>query len=154
MALSFETRPAAYAVIVREEQILLAYWSEHGQQAWTMPGGGLDPGEHPVDGAIREVFEETGYHAQIDRMLGVDVGYWPAEKRLDGSELPLQSLRFLYQGTITGGELTAEVNGTTTHAAWIPLGEVAKLNRVALVDVAIKLWLQKPEDGKLRDLSL
>lgn len=28
--------------------------------AWQMPQGGLDPGEDPLDGARRELFEETG----------------------------------------------------------------------------------------------
>lgn len=28
--------------------------------AWQMPQGGLDPGEDPIDGARRELFEETG----------------------------------------------------------------------------------------------
>ncbi|MBC7679310.1 MAG: NUDIX domain-containing protein, partial [Pseudorhodobacter sp.] len=27
---------------------------------WFTPGGGLDPGEQTVDGAVRELFEETG----------------------------------------------------------------------------------------------
>ncbi|WP_394939245.1 NUDIX hydrolase [Psychromicrobium sp. YIM B11713] len=157
MPLSFDTRPAAYAVIVKDHQILLAYWSENGQEGWTMPGGGLDLGEHPVDGAIREVFEETGYHARVTRMLGIDVMFWPTDERAEASaasEKPFESLRFLYQASITGGELTAEQDGTTTHAAWIPLEEVASLNRVSLVDIAIKLWLQKPDDGKLLDFRL
>lgn len=28
---------------------------------WTMPGGGLDPGESPTEGALRELREETGW---------------------------------------------------------------------------------------------
>jgi 8-oxo-dGTP pyrophosphatase MutT (NUDIX family) len=27
---------------------------------WVTPGGGLEPGESPVQGAVRELFEETG----------------------------------------------------------------------------------------------
>lgn len=30
------------------------------QEAWQMPQGGLDPGEAPLDGALRELEEETG----------------------------------------------------------------------------------------------
>lgn len=154
MPLEFDTRPAAYAVIVQDEKILLAYWVENGQEGWTMPGGGLDLAEHPVDAAIREVFEETGYHAEIDRMLGTDVGYWPEERRLDGQARPLQSIRMLFEAHITGGELTAELNGTTTHAAWIPLAEVETLNRVSLVDIAIRLWRERPATGKLAEIGI
>lgn len=28
--------------------------------SWVMPGGKLEPGESPLDGALRELFEETG----------------------------------------------------------------------------------------------
>lgn len=28
---------------------------------WTMPGGGLEPGESPIEGALRELREETGW---------------------------------------------------------------------------------------------
>ncbi|PRB44494.1 DNA mismatch repair protein MutT [Arthrobacter sp. MYb23] len=150
MTLQFDTRPAAYAVIVQEEKILLAYWKQDGKEGWTLPGGGLDLAEHPVDGCRREVFEETGYEARIDRMLGIDVGHWPGEIRADGSVKDFQALRLVYEATVVGGELTHEVDGSTTHAAWIPLEDIQNLNRVSLVDTALRLRQERPADGKLR----
>jgi 8-oxo-dGTP diphosphatase len=129
MSLNFDTRPAAYAVIVRDGAILLAYWKQGGKEGWTLPGGGLDLAEHPVDGCRREIYEETGYDAEIGAMLGIDVGHWPAEIRIDGGERDFQSLRLVYEARTTGGELRHEVDGSTTHAAWIPLTELAGLNK-------------------------
>ncbi|GAA3282441.1 NUDIX hydrolase [Paenarthrobacter aurescens] len=149
MTLPFDTRPAAYAVIVQEEKILLAYWKQDGKEGWTLPGGGLDLAEHPVDGCRREVFEETGYEARIDRMLGIDVGHWPGEIRPDGSVKDFQALRLVYEATVVGGELTHEVDGSTTHAAWIPLEDIQELNRVSLVDTALRLHHERPANGKL-----
>ena len=37
---------------------------------WSLPKGKLAPGEREVDGAIREVLEETGYHVRLGRPLG------------------------------------------------------------------------------------
>jgi 8-oxo-dGTP diphosphatase len=149
MSVHFDTRPAAYAVIIRDGAILLAYWKQDGKEGWTLPGGGLDLAEHPVDGCVREIFEETGYHAEIGPMLGIDVGHGPAGTRLDGIDRDFQSLRLVYEATVTGGELSHEVDGTTTHAGWIPLGEVDSLNRVSLVDAALRLFRERPVNGKL-----
>ncbi|WP_120950976.1 NUDIX hydrolase [Arthrobacter oryzae] len=149
MSMQFDTRPAAYAVIIRDAEILLAYWKQDGREGWTLPGGGLDLAEHPVDGCRREIAEETGYDAEIGVMLGIDVGHWPSEVRLDGGERDFQSLRLVYEATVTGGELRHEVNGTTTHAAWIPLDAVAELNRVSLVDAGLRLYRERPLNGKL-----
>ncbi|WP_459385340.1 NUDIX hydrolase [Arthrobacter humicola] len=149
MSMQFDTRPAAYAVIIRDAGILLAYWKQDGREGWTLPGGGLDLAEHPVDGCRREIQEETGYDAEVGAMLGIDVGHWPSEVRLDGGVRDFQSLRLVYEATITGGELRHEVNGSTTHAAWIPLDEVAQLNRVSLVDAGLRLYRERPLNGKL-----
>ena len=35
---------------------------------YKLPGGALHPGEHLVDGAVREVLEETGVHARFESL--------------------------------------------------------------------------------------
>ena len=69
-----DLRVAAYAVIVDEDdRLLLAHWNEGRRGAWTMPGGGLEPGEEPERAARREVREETGYRVAIEELLGTRV---------------------------------------------------------------------------------
>lgn len=49
-----------------EVEVLLAhpggpYWAGKHETAWTIPKGGMNPGEAPLDTAIREFREETGF---------------------------------------------------------------------------------------------
>ncbi len=36
---------------------------------WCLPGGFMEACETPIEGAIREVFEETGLNIEIDKLL-------------------------------------------------------------------------------------
>ncbi|SFS10368.1 ADP-ribose pyrophosphatase YjhB, NUDIX family [Agrococcus baldri] len=130
-------RVAAYALITRGEgadrEILLPHWRDSGMSGWTLPGGGVEPGEHPADGAVREVKEETGYDARLTGLLGVDSAVLPSTARGDD----MQALRILYRAEILGGELTVEVDGTTDDVAWHRVADVADLRRVHAVDWAI-----------------
>ncbi|MDX5357657.1 MAG: NUDIX hydrolase [Rhodobacterales bacterium] len=65
----YRRRPGAYAVLMRGGRVLLT----HQQEPWPefqLPGGGIDPGEHPVPALHREVREETGWSMQLIRRLG------------------------------------------------------------------------------------
>lgn len=142
----YDTRLAAYAVIVREgrepgrgTQVLLALWNEASRPRWTLPGGGVELYESVEQGAVREVKEETGYDVELGELLGVDTAVFGPEQRLTDSERPMKAVRVFYRATITGGELADEVGGSTDEARWFALEEAAGLDRVAMVDVALHL---------------
>ena len=135
-----DTRIGAYAVLIDDaERILLALWNEGATPAWTVPGGGVEAGETPEEAAVREVREETGYDVELVRLLGEDRFTVPAGQRLDGRLRPLLAIRIVFEARIVGGELTHEVDGTTDEAAWIPIADVASIERVALVDTVLRL---------------
>ena len=134
-----DLRVAAYAVITDEhDQVLLSRWIEGSKPAWTMPGGGMEPGEHPEQTCRREVKEETGYDVAVKEILGIDSSVIPARKRFSGAD-DLQALRIVYRAEITGGDLAFELDGSTDMAAWIPLNRIRSTERVSLVDVALRL---------------
>ncbi|MFD6139902.1 NUDIX hydrolase [Promicromonospora sp. NPDC060271] len=134
---AIDLRVAAYAVITDDQgRMLLPHWSEHAHSGWTMPGGGLDPGEDPADAAVREVLEETGYHVELDGLLGIDSFVIPAAERVRPSERPVQALRIVYRAHVTGGELRVEEDGTTDDVAWHTPEEIDALDRVPLVDLS------------------
>ncbi|WP_438354792.1 NUDIX hydrolase [Microbacterium sp. CJ88] len=136
-----DLRVAAYAVITdADDRILLAHWNEGRRAAWTMPGGGLESGEDPEHAVRREVREETGYRVSLDGLLGIHSRVIPASRRITPESTgPLQALRIVYRAHITGGKLRNERNGSTDRAQWFALADVKALQRVKLVDIALRM---------------
>lgn len=55
-------------LILNEEKEVLLVRSWYGNQKWSLPGGGIQRVEKPVEAAIRETFEETGIRVAVDDM--------------------------------------------------------------------------------------
>ena len=58
--------PGVTAVVRRDDELLLVQRSDNG--AWTPVTGIPEPGEEPAAAAVREVLEETGVTARVDRL--------------------------------------------------------------------------------------
>ena len=142
MSQPFDSRVGAYALIIRDEHILLTHWNPRHpgfEGAWTLPGGGMEPGEQPEQTMIREVFEETGFHVQSDGLMGVHSYWMTPEQRLDGQPRSNHACRVLYTAHVTGGELGVEQDGSSDDAAWFPLARIGSVKRLDLVDQGLRL---------------
>ncbi|MEU3598244.1 NUDIX domain-containing protein [Streptomyces sp. NPDC006798] len=140
-------RLAAYAVCVTDGRVLLARHVAPTGDTWTLPGGRVEHGEDPFDTVIREVAEETGCTAVVERLLGVDSRIIPAaERRVPGSP-EHQNVGIFYQVRITGGRLRPEPNGETAESVWTPFADVPGLRRSSLVDIGLTLARTLPATG-------
>lgn len=139
-------RLAAYAVCIKDERVLLAHYVRpSGETHWTLPGGKVEHAEDPFDAVIREVAEETGYEALVERLLGVDSRVIPAAEAHLGIEH--QNVGVFYGVRVVGGILRPEPNGETAESAWTSLPDVVCLRRSAVVDVGLALARALPPTG-------
>jgi 8-oxo-dGTP diphosphatase len=143
-----ESRVGAHLVVIEGDRILLVRCAEGPVPQWTVPGGALELGETAEDCATRVVFAETGYHTQVERLLGVFDQYIPVEERLSPGDRPLHLHQVIFAGRTISGELTPHSNQGNDHAAWIDLAAVSTLPRVPVVDRALTLSGYR-EDGPL-----
>jgi ADP-ribose pyrophosphatase YjhB (NUDIX family) len=129
------TRLAAYAFAVDEGRLLLCRIAPGypGAGEWTLPGGGLDWGEHPEAGMHRELYEEAGLAGEIRGLLGVDsIVVEPPGRD------PIHSIRIVYEVTARGEPRVTEVDGSVDDSRWIPLDGIAGLPVVDLVEFALE----------------
>jgi len=136
-------RIAAYAVIVRDEQILLSRLAARltRSEKWTLPGGGIEHGENPRDSVVREVAEETGLDVTISDTARVYSLHLPHDTR-DGRRVDAHSLRIVFEGWVPPDAPephVVEVDGSTSDARWHPVADVlsGKVPTVALVRQAL-----------------
>ncbi|WP_329035081.1 NUDIX domain-containing protein [Streptomyces sp. NBC_01725] len=149
-------RLAAYAVCIEDGRVLLArHVSPNGESNWTLPGGRVEHAEDPFDAVIREVGEETGCDAVVERLLGVDSRVIPAAERAPVPGGPEhQNVGVFYQVRITGGRLRPEPNGEIAESVWTPIPDVAGLRRSSLVDIGLTLARTLPATGHVAPVAV
>lgn len=63
-------RPAVGVMLLNAAgQVWVGQRLDNKLEAWQMPQGGLDPGEAPLEGALRELEEETGIRPELVEIL-------------------------------------------------------------------------------------
>ena len=123
LAASSEFEPAQYALSAvvyaeRGDEILLLQRAEGSAMAgqWFLPGGFVEPGELPEEGARRELFEEGG--VRIDGDLEI-VGCYPMF--MYGYDM----LQISYRGRVAAGDVT--ISHEHDGARWIKAADMRAL---------------------------
>ncbi len=120
-------RVAAYAVIVRAGEVLLSRLapSISEDELWTLPGGGIDFGEHPDDAVVREVHEETGLECHLGKPLWIGSAHRVVDRESEPTDM--HSVRIVYDAWVAADApepRVVEVDGSTVDARWLRVEDV------------------------------
>ncbi len=112
-----------------QNRILLVKHSYRGNGNWSLPGGYIKKGEHPMEGLEREVEEETGYVVSADTRLKI---------RTDRNNARLD---ITYVGKFIGGNYKPSTEITEANFFKFKNLPILPTDQLVFIDRALKLRL-------------
>lgn len=109
-------RPSAYAIIRDADGRLCVVQTSEGA---FLPGGGLEVGETPDQAVLREVAEECGFAARVERRVGAANQLLYAESEQSYYEIPSVFFEVLVVGAVSATEPGHQVT-------WLSAGEASQ----------------------------
>ncbi len=106
-------KPCVSVLVLDQDRLLLAKRAiEPFKDWWDIPGGFLELDEHPEQGAVRELAEETGLQIRPVELLGIYMDTYG-----DGGE---STLNLCYVAELLGGQ--PRPGSDVAQLAWFELG--------------------------------
>lgn len=148
MAASTAAQPylGAYGLCAADDGGILLVRVADGSETgrWTLPGGGVEPLEHPDATVAREFAEETGItSASVGPVLGIYSHVHPADQTRAGR--PFHHIGIVYRVEVTAGSAPRpEHGGSTDDCGWFTPDDVARLPLAGLARWAVRFVGSEP----------
>ncbi len=128
------------AVIIKEGQLLVNKNSK--LSFFFLPGGHVDHSESVADAVVRELHEELGLQAHIERYLGCfEYSFIPH----NATKCHTHEYNFIYQVKVPGLQAGVVPVSPEDHTvfAWVPLAHLAQIDfRPTLLKEPLMAWLE------------
>ncbi len=134
-------QPAVFAVVRREDQVLLV--RRRDDLLWELPGGRVDLGESVVDALVREVAEEAGVTIKVTGVAGVYSD--PAHRQAYPDGHVRQVLAVCFHAWTTGEEVPRPDQVETVAAEWVTPEQVDELAMHPAMRLRLAQALAQPD---------
>ncbi len=114
----------AVAAVISDAQGRLLLQEKAAGQGWSLPAGGIEPGETPQQAIAREVMEETGLEVVSSEVLAVFGGREFRHTYPNGDQVEYLVVLFKCQ---TSGEPGGYTDNETVSLKYTPFDEMPKL---------------------------
>lgn len=119
-------------VVEDNKMVVVKESKQHIEGLWNLPVGGLEDNEKIIDGAIREIEEETGLEIDIEGLIGV----YQNPERPSGQN----AVKFIFLAHPRSGEL--QKPNDLKQVKWITFNEFSQMPEEQLRDKASRLAVQ------------
>lgn len=133
---------AAVSAIVTDEHNRLLLIRRTDNNYWSIPGGGVNPGESVREAAAREVKEETGIDCQVTGLVGIysDPNHVAA---YDDGEVR-QEFSICFTTRITGGSL--RTSSESSEVRFVPFDAISDLSIHPSIRLRIQHYLETRDE--------
>lgn len=146
-------------VIIDQDHILLAYdprphpdhYYEFNATFYYLPGGHIEFKESAHTALIREIKEETGFEARIEKFLGIIENTWS----FPGDELCCHTheMNFIFKLNVSDLKSGDAIVQKEEHVAfkWIAMNALKEVDlRPLVLQSALSEWLRYPENSSFK----
>ena len=123
---------AAVAIYDDQGRVLMGLHAD--RKIWVLPGGLIEPGEVPADGAVREAWEETGLLIEVTSILGVYGGKELIIEYMNGDRAAY--IGTIFRGRVIGGELRAD-GEEILDLRYVSREDLVRMPHASWIDTAI-----------------